>query len=221
MAATLWVDQGFEQVVRLANGRRALLRLIRPDDRVLLERGLARLSETSRYRRFLSATTTLSEAQLRYLTEVDAVNHLAIVAGRATRRPERAEGWGVARFVRSTTEPEVAEAAITVIDDFQGQGLGRILLAALSIAARERGIGWFRGEMLTSNPGSLALMQELDPDLERKSEGDITTVLAKLPDVPLRDEVKSVREAMRRGPANRLLSMAARGMEFSARKLGI
>jgi GNAT superfamily N-acetyltransferase len=88
---------------------------------------------------------------LDYLTRVDGIDHFAVVAFTESLDMKVEEGVGVARFVRLASEPEVAEAAVTVIDDFQGRGLGRLLLVTLVEAARERGVKKFHSEVLASN----------------------------------------------------------------------
>jgi GNAT superfamily N-acetyltransferase len=105
-----------------------LIRPIEPSDRAALTAGLARMSPESRYRRFLSPTANLTENELRYLTEVDHHDHEALVAV----EPGQTEGIGVARYVRLQDRPEVAELAVAVVDDKQGQGVGSLLLQRLA-----------------------------------------------------------------------------------------
>ena len=88
---------------------------------------------------------------LRYLTEIDGVDHVAIVAETDSLDLKTERPLGVARFVRLPESPEVAEAAVTVADSCQARGLGKLLLATLAEAALERGITKFRGEVLASN----------------------------------------------------------------------
>jgi len=57
-----------------------LIRPIRADDTHALKRGFARMSERSRYRRFLSPHWQLMPDELRYLTEVDHRDLEALVA---------------------------------------------------------------------------------------------------------------------------------------------
>jgi GNAT superfamily N-acetyltransferase len=150
----------FSEEHTLDDGLRVRLRYIRPEDAVELRRGFEQLSPESRYRRFLGGLGHLSDENIRYLTNVDGHDHVAIVATRP--RPDATEeGLGVARFVRVTDEPTVAEAAITVRDDVQHRGLGRLLGVALAAAARNRGIAHFRGEVLANNDSVHQLLRDV------------------------------------------------------------
>jgi acetyltransferase len=150
------VDQ--EQVVTLRDGSQALVRPIRPDDKEALAAGLERLSTESRYRRFLRPVTKLSDRELKYLTEIDYASHFAWVAA----NPENeSEGYGVARYVRDPKDPEVAEAAVAIVDDQQGNGLGTILMRLLVATAREHGIRIFRGWVLGDNHEMLEPLKKI------------------------------------------------------------
>ncbi|HSJ18126.1 MAG TPA: GNAT family N-acetyltransferase, partial [Solirubrobacterales bacterium] len=119
--------------VRLGDGTRVLIRPIRPDDRELVRAGFERLSPESRYRRFLTPMPKLTDQQLAYLTDVDHHDHEAMI----TVDPATGEGVGISRFVRDAERPGTAEAAVTVIDECQGRGLGTALLTALTERARK------------------------------------------------------------------------------------
>jgi acyl-CoA reductase-like NAD-dependent aldehyde dehydrogenase len=69
----------------LDRGERVLIRPIEPGDKEKLVNGLRQLSEDSTPRRFLAAKPRFTTAELRYLTEVDGVNHIALVAVLAKR----------------------------------------------------------------------------------------------------------------------------------------
>jgi GNAT superfamily N-acetyltransferase len=133
------------------------VRPIRADDKQALKAGFERLSETSRYRRFLSPHDELSDEELRYFTEIDHHNHEALVA----LNPQTGEGVGVARYVRSEDDPHVAELAIAVVDDWQRRGVGTRLATALADRAREEGITIFTGLVLADNQLMLNLAEEL------------------------------------------------------------
>ncbi len=147
-----------EIVVTLRDGSSVTVRPIRPSDAPALRAGFERLSEESRYRRFLSPMSELSGPMLRYLTEVDHHDHEAIIA-------LTTDGTlvGVARSVRSRSDAEVAEAAVTVADDWQGRGLGTALLGLLADLAREEGITRFTALILATNRDMLDLLEDLGP----------------------------------------------------------
>jgi GNAT superfamily N-acetyltransferase len=182
----------------LRDGTKVLVRPIQPEDKGLLLRGFEQLSELSRYRRFLAPVPKLSDAQLRYLTEVDHVDHEAIVAVDAGA-PER--GYGVARYVRLRDDPSVGEAAVTVIDEFQGRGLGTLLLVLLARAAIEHGIRRFRAFVLEENRPMRDLLVSLGADVGHDSPGLLRM------DTPLPMDPSEVVE----GPAGEILRAVARG----------
>ncbi|HSM00904.1 MAG TPA: N-acetyltransferase [Acidimicrobiia bacterium] len=141
-------DQPTEHTVALSDGSKVLIRPIRADDKAALTKGLERLSPESRYRRFLRPVTSLSDRELKYLTEIDYTNHFAWVA---VSPDDPTDGWGVARYVRDPKDPEVAEAAVAVVDDKQHQGIGAVLLQFLTASAIANGIHTFRGWVLGDN----------------------------------------------------------------------
>ena len=67
-------------IERLPDGAPVLIRPIRADDKRMLSDGLRRLSADKRQRRFLTPKHSFSRAELRYLTEVDGRDHVALVA---------------------------------------------------------------------------------------------------------------------------------------------
>jgi GNAT superfamily N-acetyltransferase len=124
-----------------------VIRPIEPDDKAGLSAAFERLSDESRYRRFLSPHARLSAAELRYFTEVDHHDHEALVA----IDPRTGDGVGVARFVRHRGQRESAEVAVAVADDWQGRGIGTELLQRLADRAREEGVTRFTALALADN----------------------------------------------------------------------
>ena len=146
-----------------------LLRPIRVDDKRMLADGLRRLSPESVQRRFLTPKRSFSRAELRYLTEVDGRDHVALVAENPAEPARRLIAVG--RFVRLRDDPEAAEVAITVADDFQGRGLGSILGEHLAHSARNRGIRRFTATMSSQNVPAHRLMAKLTKHLEQQHVG--------------------------------------------------
>jgi RimJ/RimL family protein N-acetyltransferase len=155
--------------VVLRDGSTVLIRPVRSMDAPLLARGFARLSPQSRWMRFLGTKTSLSAAELRYLTDVDHHDHEAIAALSAADRG----GVGIARYVRDTNDPRSAEIAVTIIDDWQGRGLGAELLAQLSDRARQAGIDRFTALVSTQNAAMAGLLRKLGARLVRRGPGTV------------------------------------------------
>jgi GNAT superfamily N-acetyltransferase len=180
---------------------------MQPSDKQLLLDGFERLSPSSRYARFMSPKSRLTERELQYLTEVDGVDHFAMGALRR-RFVSKDEGVGSARFVRLAEQPDTAEAAVTVLDDFQGQGLGSILLQRLIEAAWEREVRWFRNELLAENAASRKMIEGLSPEVRFSHAGD-GAIIATLP-VPEPDQTPTLPGFFAGTPVQKLLSFVAR-----------
>jgi RimJ/RimL family protein N-acetyltransferase len=151
-------------VERLADGTAVVIRPIAPADKRLLQGALRVASPETVRRRFLSPKLRLSEAELRYLTEVDGSDHVALIAVLADQ-PNRFAG--VARFVRLREDPATAEVAITVADNQHRKGLGTILTRMLADEARARGVQTFTATILGDNVAAQRLMRKLVERLER------------------------------------------------------
>lgn len=172
------------------------IRPIAPEDKQALAEGFERLSDESRYRRFLAPRGSLSDAELRYFTEVDHHDHEALVA----IDPETGQGVGIARYVRSKTDPKSAELAIAVVDDWQRMGVGTSLATALSERAKREGITVFTGPVLAGNRLMLNLARDLgEVRIDRQGHGRVE-VTVELP-----------RKARRDALASRLLRAIATG----------
>lgn len=188
-------------VVTLKDGSRVLVRPVLSTDRVLLAREFERLSPESRYRRFFGPMKVLSDSFLEYLTSLDYVNHFAWAALSADPGPfGEPQGLGVARYVR-LSDPVAAEMAVTVVDDWQGRGLGRVLLDALVLEALENGITRFEGDVLMENGPMREMLRRTGARFRSDSPG----VLRFSIDLPAREE------ALRGAPFSDLLRSLAKG----------
>lgn len=181
------------------------IRPIEPEDRDALARGFDRLSEQSRYRRFLSPRGPLSQAELSYLTEVDHRDHEALVAVDA----ETDEGVGVARFIRSPGDPAVAELAVAVADDWQGQGVGSLLAGELAKRAREEGITCFTALALAENDAILGLLQDLGEVRTGRTQLGTVELAVDLPDDGI-SRLRRLLRAVARGDVTVLLRRTGR-----------
>jgi GNAT superfamily N-acetyltransferase len=170
------------------------IRPIRADDRQAFLEAFERLGELSRYRRFLTPRGPLTDAELSYFIDVDHHDHEALVAV----EPDTGQGVGVARYIRSKVNPAVAELAVAVVDDWQGQGVGSRLAEALAARARSEGIGSFSALMLADNEKMLNLVKELGDVHDVQTGSGTVELIVDLPEHGL-------------GAVSRLLRATARG----------
>ncbi|MDH3201036.1 MAG: GNAT family N-acetyltransferase [Myxococcales bacterium] len=161
----------YQETVELSDGQRVEIRPIRPSDKQMLLDGFEQLSPESRYARFMTPKKSLTDWELRYLTEVDGIDHFAIGAVRR-HLVSRDEGVGSGRFVRLADQPDTAEPAVTILDGFQGKGLGTLMLQRLIEAAWERDIRWFRSVLLSGNVAMKRLAESLSPEVKFRASGD-------------------------------------------------
>ncbi|MDH3458820.1 MAG: GNAT family N-acetyltransferase [Gemmatimonadota bacterium] len=198
--------------LELRDGTPILVRPIVPDDRQRLRDGLERLSEHSRYRRFMSVLRELTEPQLAYLTDLDYENHMAWAAIDLSL-PDQ-PGVGVARYIRRDDDATKAEVAVTVVDSHQGRGLGTLLLGVLSQTASENGIETYIAHVLAENAPMLRIFAELGGQAE--TDGEITRVEIPVPkdprDLPNTPAGRAFRAIARRMHGSRAVPSPRGGM---------
>jgi len=164
-------------LTRLADGTPIYVRPIRPDDKALLVGGLARMSAASRQKRFLGPKHRFTVDELRYLTEVDGIDHVAYVALRGDAPRELV---AVGRLVRSTEDPTAAEIAVAVGDCWQRRGVGTLLGDLLATAARDRDIRWLTATMAADNAAAHRLFDHVSTRLRYERDGAVDELWADL-----------------------------------------
>jgi RimJ/RimL family protein N-acetyltransferase len=132
------------------------IRPIHRADREALALAFERLSDESRYRRFLAPKSRLTERELDHLAYVDHVTHEVLVAV----GPE-GEIAGEARYAPWPGRPGVADFAVTIADEWQGRGLGTQLARQLLDVARHNGITLLTTSALWENEGARRLLRRL------------------------------------------------------------
>jgi RimJ/RimL family protein N-acetyltransferase len=143
--------------VVLGDGSRALVRPLHAGDGHLVADVFDQLSDESRWMQFLAAKKELSAVELRYLTDIDHHDHEALAAlDHAAGR-----GVGVARLIRHTADPRAAELSVTVVDAWQGRGLGTELLTQLSARARQEGVERFTAVASAGNAAVAGLLRAM------------------------------------------------------------
>jgi acetyltransferase len=139
-----------------AEGGRYLIRPIKPADFALYPDFFAKVSPEDIRLRFLGARKQFPDDMLKRLTQLDYDREMAFVA-------LDAETDALAGIGRLACDPdhEVAEYALLVRSDLQGQGLGWALLTRLIDYARADGISRIEGVILSENEKMLGMAREL------------------------------------------------------------
>jgi RimJ/RimL family protein N-acetyltransferase len=168
-----------ESVVhRLDDGTRVFVRPVRAGDKVALQRLIGGMSMESTRARFFTPKDHFTRAELTYLTELDGHDHVAFAAFDAGA-PARL--LGVSRYIRDPREPAAAEAAITITDELQGRGLGRLLGTILADAARAEGVTRFTASMLSDNVAAVRVFDSISARLETEPiTGPVRDIVAQL-----------------------------------------
>jgi acetyltransferase len=122
------------------------------------------LSPASRQARFFTPVRELPEAVKERLRDVDGIVNAAVVALDAARcsdgHPE-GKPVGVARWMTPLAGAQPAgppELSVTVIDEYQGIGVGTRLMDDLLALARQRGLRRIYADVLRENVAMRALI---------------------------------------------------------------
>jgi GNAT superfamily N-acetyltransferase len=141
------------------------LRLGASTDADALMAGFSHLGEESRYHRFFTAMPRLPDHLLQLFLDLDGQTRLAIGAFDPARPSEVGTddglGIGVSRYLPAADDEQAAELAVTVIDEYQGQGVGRVLLEALVVGALHGGLRTLYGYVMYDNAGMVRLFRKL------------------------------------------------------------
>jgi len=167
-----------EEETTLKNGRKALIRPIRPEDEPAHYEFFKHLSPEDLRFRFFGVVRELSHMEMARLTQIDYEREMAFIAT-APGAEGQAETLGV---VRASTKPDnsSAEFAIIVRSDQKGLGLGRKLMEKIISYCRERGTAAIKGQALLENKGMQGLAEKVGFDVWRNSDDDVADMFLDL-----------------------------------------
>lgn len=136
---------------KTGTGLELFLRPIKVSDEPLLRDLIHGLSDKSLYSRFFTTWREMLEWQLPELVMVDYERAMAIAAIAMKDKIQKKEKFvGVGRYYINP-ERHTAVIAFAVLDDYQNQGIGQVLLSYLIDLARRQGLLGFTAAVLTDN----------------------------------------------------------------------
>lgn len=171
--------ESYSTVETLADGQTLKLRAIRPQDRDALRDEFLKLSKATVRDRFFSIKLALTPVELKYFTEVDFEQHVALVAELKTK--SGFQPAAVARMVRISGQPDHAEIAITVTDALQGKGIGKIMLQHLIDCARNLGVRHIDASVLAENKRMIHLIRKTGLPFDSSLQQGVQTISVHLP----------------------------------------
>ena len=140
----------------LRDGRPLEIRALRPTDVEDLKGAVANTSAESLARRFFGPKRYFSEQEIAYFVNIDFVTQVALVATVEEGGKSKIVAGG--RYV--LVQPDAAEVAFVVVDDYQGHGIGARLMRHLVSIAREAGLRELIAEVLPDNHPMLSVFQK-------------------------------------------------------------
>lgn len=144
--------------ITLTDGTIVHVRMLKPQDREVLKETFSKLSGETKRLRFLEQHDVLSEKELDYLLNVDNHNHVAFCAYTVVEGKD--VGIGVVRYIRSLKSQKLAEIAITIVDDYQGLGIGKHLIGSAVTYARDNGVNTFAANAFYFNRKILKIIEK-------------------------------------------------------------
>jgi RimJ/RimL family protein N-acetyltransferase len=161
----------------LRDGRSVKIRALHPDDRPDMLAAIGRTSMQSLQRRFFVPKMGITEQEAAFFLEIDFQTHVALVAQIDENGCPTIVGCG--RYI--VVQPGQAEIAFLVIDAYQGQGVGTILMRHLAILARDAGLKELIADVLPDNSAMLRLFKKFAFKTSSKSSSQVTHLALRLP----------------------------------------
>ena len=158
---------------RLKDGRPILIRQIQRSDQALLEEGFGKLSSRSRVMRYLAPKKELSKSEIDLITDPTDMDDVTLGALAQNSAGDWRHPVGTSRFIRLSPGGDDAEIAVTIVDEYQRLGAGRILLAELIARARDCGITRLVAFVHSENKAMKALAQNFGGHVAERHETEV------------------------------------------------
>ncbi len=163
---------------QLSNGINICIRPIRPEDADLETNFHSRLSDRTKYFRFMQALHELTPEMIVRFTQIDYDREMAFIA--ITEDEHKITELAVGRYL-TNPDGQSVEFALVVADDCHNLGIGTRLMTSLMQSAKTKGMLFFEGEVLAINQPMLSLVSKLGFSIEAIAQNqDIVRVVKDL-----------------------------------------
>lgn len=164
----------------LDDGTRVTLRAVHRDDGPKIRRAFHTLGSETVHARFFEYRHEVTEAELAQITSVDFRRDAALLVTRGAGDREIVIG-GASYFALDGGDPPLsAELAFTIVEGYQGRGIGRVLLRQLIEIARANGLTYLEADVLADNIPMLHLFQSAGLPITLRRDNDIIHVRLEL-----------------------------------------
>lgn len=184
MESSLFFTQAFSADLVWRTTHHLRLGSVLPKNKKQISDSLRDLSRESIRNRFLGSKKEFSQKELEYLTTLDGQNHYALGL---EEKKGISRGIAIARLVRSSSDPIEAEIAITIIDDYQGMGLGTFLMRLIILAGLERKIEKFSFTFLPQNDAIVRLIHKIGSPYQASSQMDYVQYIVEAKTIKVKD----------------------------------
>jgi acyl-CoA hydrolase/GNAT superfamily N-acetyltransferase len=150
------------------SGMEIFLRPVKITDEEMLKDFFYSLSDQSMYTRFMSTRPDMPHERLQEYVIIDYTKSMAIIAVPESNGIETIVGLGQYWIDEKN---HTAEVAFAVRDDYQGKGIGGVLLDYMTYLAKHGGLLGFTADVLADNRNMLNLFERMGFEIERHLVG--------------------------------------------------
>ena len=161
---------------REIDGERVTIRPVKPVDQRRIQEHFYNLEKKDIISRFFHDKSSFVRDEMEDLSQIDYIKNLTIVAIVGESGFGRVVAVGEYLF---DEEEENAEIAFSVSSDFQGKGIGKILIKKLAGAARENGISGMHAYTSSQNKPMVNLFKKLPYKIQTSIDGDFLRLSCK------------------------------------------
>ncbi|MEI9915247.1 MAG: GNAT family N-acetyltransferase [Methylovirgula sp.] len=162
--------------VVLDDGTPVTLRAVRDDDAPKIRRAFHTLGPETIHARFFDHRADVTEAELLHIIGVDFRHDAALLVTVGAGEDEIVIG-GVSYFALDGGDPPLsAELAFTIVDGYQGRGMGNLLMQQIVEIARANGLTCLEADTLAENLAMLHVFQHSGLPMVQRWEGDTVHV---------------------------------------------